>query len=307
MRFWMFSGCSLALLLGWMWGVRGKELQITMSSNIPWANSWYSLRWGRPLDERVWGWRSAVQFWVSWGLGSITMFVGGCLSREWELNVLHIACVCNHLFYSTPLFSVLVFFVRSFTEIFSIRENRVLWSLGVNFLLALPLLLTSCLLHYWLNWKSTGTHNLGTLFFFFGKILKWWSFGTACSVTQSYPALCSPMDCSPPGSFVSGILQARTLEWVAIKRKTLKKMYSYFNLSGDVTAQIALQPALKFNGGGHINHSIFWTNLSPNGGGEPQGWFKLGQPWLHFVHSRNDLIFLSYLHSPWGIMMASFS
>lgn len=40
---------------------------------------------------------------------------------------------------------------------------------------------------------------------------------------------------------------------------------------GDVTAQVSLQPALKFNGGGHINHSIFWTNLSPNGGGEPQG------------------------------------
>ncbi|CAH7309020.1 superoxide dismutase [Mn], mitochondrial [Phodopus roborovskii] len=40
---------------------------------------------------------------------------------------------------------------------------------------------------------------------------------------------------------------------------------------GDVTTQVALQPALKFNGGGHINHSIFWTNLSPNGGGEPKG------------------------------------
>uniref|UniRef100_A0A3P9KUA1 Superoxide dismutase n=1 Tax=Oryzias latipes TaxID=8090 RepID=A0A3P9KUA1_ORYLA len=39
---------------------------------------------------------------------------------------------------------------------------------------------------------------------------------------------------------------------------------------GDVTAQVTLQPALKFNGGGHINHTIFWTNLSPNGGGEPQ-------------------------------------
>lgn len=31
----------------------------------------------------------------------------------------------------------------------------------------------------------------------------------------------------------------------------------------DVTAQIALQSAIKFNGGGHINHSIFWTNLTP--------------------------------------------
>ena len=49
-------------------------------------------------------------------------------------------------------------------------------------------------------------------------------------------------------------------------------MYLPFNLSGDVTAQISLQSALKFNGGGHINHSIFWTNLSPNGGGEPAGW-----------------------------------
>ena len=34
---------------------------------------------------------------------------------------------------------------------------------------------------------------------------------------------------------------------------------------------IALQPALKFNGGGHINHSIFWTNLAPDSSGEPTG------------------------------------
>lgn len=39
----------------------------------------------------------------------------------------------------------------------------------------------------------------------------------------------------------------------------------------DVSAVIGLGPALKFNGGGHINHSIFWQNLSPNGGGEPSG------------------------------------
>ena len=33
---------------------------------------------------------------------------------------------------------------------------------------------------------------------------------------QSYPTLCDPIDGSPPGSPVPGILQARTLEWVAI-------------------------------------------------------------------------------------------
>ena len=33
---------------------------------------------------------------------------------------------------------------------------------------------------------------------------------------QSYPALCYPMDCSPPGSSVHGIVQVRILEWVAI-------------------------------------------------------------------------------------------
>ena len=35
-------------------------------------------------------------------------------------------------------------------------------------------------------------------------------------VSQSCLTLCSPMDCSPPGSSVHGILQARILEWVDI-------------------------------------------------------------------------------------------
>ena len=37
-----------------------------------------------------------------------------------------------------------------------------------------------------------------------------------CSVAQSCPTPCDPMDCSPPGSSVHGILQARILEWVAM-------------------------------------------------------------------------------------------
>ena len=37
-----------------------------------------------------------------------------------------------------------------------------------------------------------------------------------CEVIQSCPTLCNPMDCSPPGSSLHGILQARVLEWIAI-------------------------------------------------------------------------------------------
>ena len=38
----------------------------------------------------------------------------------------------------------------------------------------------------------------------------------AAKSLQSCPTLCNPRDCSPPGSPIPGILQARTLEWVAI-------------------------------------------------------------------------------------------
>ena len=39
---------------------------------------------------------------------------------------------------------------------------------------------------------------------------------TAAKSLQSCPTLCHPIDGNPPGSPVPGILQARTLEWVAI-------------------------------------------------------------------------------------------
>ena len=38
----------------------------------------------------------------------------------------------------------------------------------------------------------------------------------AAKLLQSCPTLCDPIDGSPPGSAVPGILQARTLEWVVI-------------------------------------------------------------------------------------------
>ena len=40
-------------------------------------------------------------------------------------------------------------------------------------------------------------------------------------VTQSCLILCNPINCSPPGSSVHGILQARILEWVAIPSSSM--------------------------------------------------------------------------------------
>lgn len=52
-----------------------------------------------------------------------------------------------------------------------------------------------------------------------------------------------------------------------------KALDEYFDAVSkkDLPRQIALQKAIQFNGGGHINHSIFWTNLAPKqkGGGTP--------------------------------------
>ena len=57
-----------------------------------------------------------------------------------------------------------------------------------------------------------------------GRLFTGWatredSMGSAAAAAkslQSCPTLCDPMDYSPPGFSVHGILQARTLEWVAI-------------------------------------------------------------------------------------------
>ena len=71
---------------------------------------------------------------------------------------------------------------------------------------------------------------------------------------QSYPTLCEPRDCSPPGSFVSGILQARILEWVAIsfsnawKWKVKVKSLSRVRLLGTPwTAAYQAPPSMGFS------------------------------------------------------------
>ena len=58
-----------------------------------------------------------------------------------------------------------------------------------------------------------GTFPTQALSMCFLRLLQWQS---ESEVTQSRLTLCDPMDCSPPGSSIHGIFQARILEWVAI-------------------------------------------------------------------------------------------
>ena len=48
-------------------------------------------------------------------------------------------------------------------------------------------------------------------------------YAAAAKSLQLCPTLCDPIDGSPPGSLVPGILQARTLEWVAISFSNAEK------------------------------------------------------------------------------------
>ncbi|MGA8165063.1 MAG: superoxide dismutase [Waddliaceae bacterium] len=54
----------------------------------------------------------------------------------------------------------------------------------------------------------------------------------------------------------------------------LLKQYQEAESRQDIEKMIALQPGIRFNGGGYINHTIFWTNLAPKnqaGGRAPEG------------------------------------
>ena len=81
------------------------------------------------------------------------------------------------------------------------------------------------LFHSWENW---GSEEVFDFFSFSHSLIKYCVCVCVCmcvcvcacvcvySVIQSCPILCDPMDCSPPGSSIHGISQARILEWVAI-------------------------------------------------------------------------------------------
>ena len=83
---------------------------------------------------------------------------------------------------------------------------------------------------------------------------RYYAAAAAAKSLQSCPTLCDPIDGSPPGSAVPGILQARTLEWVAIsfskagKRKVNVKSLSRARLLATPwTAAYQAPPPMVFS------------------------------------------------------------
>ena len=79
------------------------------------------------------------------------------------------------------------------------------------------------------GWDGEGGWREGT-YIYLQPIHIWQKLAQYCKAVvaaaakslQSCPTLCNPIDGSPPSSAIPGILQARTLEWVAISFSIVK-------------------------------------------------------------------------------------
>ena len=61
-------------------------------------------------------------------------------------------------------------------------------------------------------------------------------------------------------------LNAALEKHAALQKKSVEDL-----LGGIATVPEAIRTAVRNNGGGHANHSLFWTIMSPKGGGDPSG------------------------------------
>ena len=90
------------------------------------------------------------------------------------------------------------------------------------------------------SWDSPGK-NTGVGYHFLLQCMK---VKSEREVAQSYPTLSDFMDCSPPGSFIHSIFQARVLEWSAIAFRYLNKLSDRF--SGFINESCSVQYSARF-------------------------------------------------------------
>ena len=119
-----------------------------------------------------------------------------------------------------------------------------------------------------------------------------WSTATAAKSLQSCPTLCDPIDSSPPGTTIPGILQARTLEWVAISfssawkwKVKVKLLHCVRLLVTPWTAAYQAPPSMGFS------RQEYWSGVPLPSQAEPNvGWLS------NTLHLFPDLLSLLSLH-----------
>ena len=124
-------------------------------------------------------------------------------------------------------------------------------------------------------WFQTGTETLS--FMSSGKVLPFLilSMKVKVLVSLSCPTICYLMDCSPSGSSVHEILQARTLEWVAITSPGIEHG-SPASQADSLLFEPARRPIVKWmyqcllglwwtwRNATHIQHPVRWQNMPIN-------------------------------------------
>ena len=102
--------------------------------------------------------------------------------------------------------------------------------------------------------------NIYFCFIDYAKVFWLCAAAAAAKSLQSCPTLCDPIDGSPPGSTVPGILQARTLEWVAISfsnawKWKVKSLSCIQLLATPWTAAYQAPPSMGFS------RQEYWSGL----------------------------------------------
>ena len=144
----------------------------------------------------------------------------------------------------------------------------------------------------------------------FNQLIICFAAAAAAKSLQSCPTLCDPIDGSPPGSPVPGILQARTLEWVAIAFSNAWKWKVKVKLLGvrpsvtPWTAAHQAPPPMGFSrqeywGGVPLPSLIQWQKVTKKHSASKEAW------WLSGIFSVNQWSIFSGRQQPhfvplWG-------
>ena len=127
-----------------------------------------------------------------------------------------------------------------------------------------------------------------------GRFFTHWAAAAAAKLLQSCLTLCDPIDGSPAGSPVPGILQARTLEWAAISfsnpwkwKVKVKSLSCVRLLATPWTAAHQAPPSMGFArqeywSGVPLPSRTHWATVSQYLYPNPSHRFKCSVPWLSF-------------------------